>query len=131
MRSRHQPLQDRLTTAETLLEAKKADAAKLAVDGASDTALDEAETAARAVADRVDTFRTALTEVAAQIVALDEQVAADAEAERREAVAREISELAEQISNATPSIEASIGNFSNPMARAGAVVPEERSLRTA
>jgi hypothetical protein len=90
------------STAEKLLEEKRAGAARLAIAGAADVHLAQAEAELRAVDEQAKTLRAALAEFDEQILAT-ERALADAISQRdRELTAAEIEAMAAAIEQAIP-----------------------------
>jgi hypothetical protein len=119
-----QKLANRLSTAEAVLQEKRAAAERLAVAGASNAQLDRAEANMRAVENRAKTLRTALVELDEQVVST-ERALNDARAQRdRDAEADAIEAMAMAIEQAVPGFQASAAVLVAAVTKSPASVPE-------
>jgi hypothetical protein len=116
-RAARQKQADRVSTADTIVAEKRAEAERLAVAGATDAKLGLAEIKLRAVEERVKTLRAELAEFDEQI-ASTERALADATAQRdRDIAADQIEEMALAIERATPGFGASAAALVDAIAR--------------
>lgn len=116
-RAARQKQADRVSTADTIVAEKRAEAERLAVAGATDAKLGLAEIKLRAVEERVKTLRAELAEFDEQI-ASTERALADATAQRdRDIAADQIEEMALAIERATPGFGASAAALVDAIAK--------------
>ena len=104
-RAARDKLTDRLSAAEAALVEKRGAAQRLAMAGAADQALDQAEAMTRAADGRATTLRAALTQLDVQI-AETERALADAETQHsRDTVVDELETMASAIADAVPAYD--------------------------
>ena len=90
-------LANRLAEATATVSAAAATVTRLAVGGADDAALDQAETRLRALSDRVTTLRSALAEAEATVVTLTHELASLRDILQRASTAVEIETIANDL----------------------------------
>jgi hypothetical protein len=127
-RSRRTGLSERLAAAEALLAERKAETARLALEGANDQVLDVAEAAVRTITDRLNTLRQAKNEIDAQIASLEAEAATIAEEEERQASVLAINKLAGEIQTFAPTFVDQLGQLATLMSRAKQIVPEAAAV---
>jgi hypothetical protein len=126
LRDKHavrQKLADRLSLAETVVGEKRAAAERMAVAGATDAKLGQAEAKLRAVEERAKTLRAELAEFDEQI-ASTERALADAKAQRdRDMVADQIEAMAAAIEQAAPGFGTSAAAIVDAVTKNATSVP--------
>jgi hypothetical protein len=126
LRDKHaarQKLADRLSLAETVVGEKRAAAERMAVAGATDAKLGQAEAKLRAVEERAKTLRAELAEFDEQI-ASTERALADAKAQRdRDMVADQIEAMAAAIELAAPGFGTSAAAIVDAVTKNATSVP--------
>jgi hypothetical protein len=129
-RAARQKQADRVSTADTIVAEKRAEAERLAVAGATDAKLGLAEIKLRAVEERVKTLRAELAEFDEQIASA-ERALADATAQRdRDIAADQIEEMALAIERATPGFGASAAALVDAIAKSPTSAQEATRFST-
>jgi hypothetical protein len=133
LRDKHaarQKLADRLSLAETVVGEKRAAAERMAVAGATDAKLGQAEAKLRAVEERAKTLRAELAEFDEQI-ASTERALADAKAQRdRDMVADQIEAMAAAIERAAPGFGTSAAAIVDAVTKNATSVPAAARFST-
>ena len=133
LRDKHaarQKLADRLSLAETVVGEKRAAAERMAVAGATDAKLGQAEAKLRAVEERAKTLRAELAEFDEQI-ASTERALADAKAQRdRDMVADQIEAMAAAIEQAAPGFGTSAAAIVDAVTKNATSVPAAARFST-
>jgi hypothetical protein len=123
-RAARQKQANRVSAAEAAVEEKRAMAERLAVAGATNAKLGQAEFKLRVVEERAKALRAELAEIDEQI-ASTERALADATAQRdRDVLADQIEEMAAAIEKAVPGFGASAAALSDAVTGSTASVPE-------
>src|SRR5258708_9639900 len=114
----------RLADAERAVTDHRQAAEALALDGASDDALDAAEAKTRASVDRAATLRAALAQSVIVVANLERERDEAADRKQREATSAETEQLARRMTDACARLVADAAALADWTARAAAVVPE-------
>jgi hypothetical protein len=114
----------RLADAERAVTDHRQVAEALALDGASDDALDAAEAKTRASVDRAATLRAALAQSVIVVANLERERDEAADRKQREATSSEVEQLARRMTDACARLVADAAALADWTARAAAVVPE-------
>ncbi len=123
-------LTNRLRTAETALEEKRAGATRLAMAAAADAQLDWAEADMRIAEDRTKTLCTALAQLDAQIATTERELAAAKTQRDREIVANALEKMAAAIEQAVPNYDAAAIALTETMTKSEASIPETTKFAT-
>jgi hypothetical protein len=129
-RAARQKQAGQVSAIEALFEEKRAAAERLAVTGATDAKLAQAETRLRAVEERAKALKAELAELDEQI-ASTERALADAQAQRdRDLLADQIEAMALAIEQATPGFGASAAALADAVTKSAMSLPEATRFST-
>jgi hypothetical protein len=121
-------LSARLADAENAFAALKAGTEQLAIDGATDNALDTAEAKTRALADRTATLRAALAQSEIQVSNLERERDELADRKQRDETAAEAELLAREVIAAAAAFDVAAGALATVTTRAIPTVYEASGL---
>jgi hypothetical protein len=127
-RANHAKLTQRLTEAQSMVDARRSAAKDLARNGAADSELDKAEAQLRAAVDRVDTLTAALAETAAEIKVHEADEAAAADKAQRESIATEVEQDAVTLAKAARQYLDGAAALAKITAKVSSYVPEFAGL---